>query len=40
MIRVCAWCKRVLGFKEPLDNPETTHTICEQCVKAYKTGGR
>ena len=35
MIRVCAWCKRVLGFKEPLANPETTHGICEQCTKIW-----
>ena len=35
MIRVCAWCKRVLGFKEPLDNSGTTHGICEQCEKAW-----
>ena len=35
MIRVCAWCKRVLGFKEPLDNPGLTHGICEQCTKVW-----
>lgn len=31
MIRQCAWCKRILGEKEPLDDPKVTHTICENC---------
>lgn len=33
MVRICAWCKRVLGEKEPLDDPRITHTICENCNK-------
>lgn len=31
MIRECAWCKRILGEKEPLDDPKVTHGICENC---------
>ena len=31
MIVICAWCKTPLGEKEPLDNKNTTHTVCEQC---------
>ena len=32
MIRQCAWCKKILGEIEPLDNHETTHGICEECA--------
>jgi hypothetical protein len=33
MLILCAWCRRdgepgYLGEREPLDNPETTHSIC------------
>ena len=35
MIRLCAWCKRLLGFKEPLDDARTTHGICEECLKYW-----
>lgn len=31
MKRVCAWCGDYLGEKEPLDNPDVTHSICEKC---------
>jgi cobalamin biosynthesis protein CbiD len=31
MIIVCAWCKKALGRKEPLDNEDTTHGICVEC---------
>ena len=27
MKRICAWCKRSMGEKEPLDNPKETHGI-------------
>ncbi len=33
MIRQCAWCDRVLGEIEPLDDKSITHTICENCQK-------
>ena len=32
VIRQCAWCKKILGEIEPLDNHETTHGICEECA--------
>lgn len=31
MTRQCAWCTRVLGKIEPLDDKRITHTICEKC---------
>lgn len=34
-IRICAWCKRVLGHVEPYDNNKPTHTICKACNKEY-----
>lgn len=33
MKSVCAWCKVVLGDKEPLDDLRTTHGICATCFK-------
>jgi hypothetical protein len=35
MIIVCAWCKEVLGEKEPLDDKGETHTICDKCRGKY-----
>ena len=32
VIRQCAWCKKILGEIDPLDNHETTHGICEECA--------
>ena len=37
MVIVCAWCKRVLGDKEPLENGWITHTICDDCISKLKT---
>ena len=34
---VCAWCKKQIGTKEPLQSEETTHGICPECLK--KVGG-
>ena len=31
MIRICAWCKRPMGEKEPLDDKRITHGMCEKC---------
>ncbi len=31
MIKVCAWCKNILGEKEPLSDKSETHCICMQC---------
>ena len=35
MIRICAWCGKLLGYKEPLDDNSTTHGICEECKKLF-----
>jgi hypothetical protein len=31
--RICAWCKRVLGYVEPYEDSKPTHTICKACNK-------
>ena len=31
MVKVCAWCERFLGIKEPVENPTLTHGICHPC---------
>ena len=31
----CAWCKKIMGEKEPLDDPSTTDTICPECRNKY-----
>ena len=33
MIIVCAWCKKELGEKEPIEDKSITHTICSDCEK-------
>jgi len=33
MICVCAWCKKVIGFKEPHDDPRVSHGACNDCKK-------
>ena len=33
---VCAWCKKGMGEKPPLDNDRTTHSICPDCVMYLK----
>lgn len=35
MIRVCAWCKTILGYKEPYDDHDITHSICLPCNEEY-----
>lgn len=32
-VRLCAWCKRVLGHVEPYEDHSVTHTICLACNK-------
>lgn len=29
----CAWCKESMGTKEPVENNETSHGICPECLK-------
>lgn len=31
----CAWCKKDMGEKEPLDDKSTTHTICPKCSRIH-----
>ena len=31
MIIQCAWCKKVIGEKAPLNDPMVSHTICRDC---------
>jgi len=31
MKRVCAWCGKDMGEKEPLDDDSVTHAICKDC---------
>lgn len=36
MISICAWCKKVMGEKEPLDDKRETHGICPECKEKLK----
>jgi hypothetical protein len=31
MFTVCAWCKKDLGEKPPLDDKSITHGMCKEC---------
>ncbi len=33
MIRVCCKCEKIIGEKEPLDDPSETHGYCEECLQ-------
>lgn len=33
MKRVCSWCKRTIGEKEPVSDPSETSAICPECYK-------
>lgn len=33
MIRQCAWCRRVIGLKTPIENMAVTHGICARCSR-------
>ena len=37
MIRWCSFCQRYIGEKEPYENYELTHGICEKCAKKAAT---
>lgn len=32
MRRVCSWCQRDLGEKEPFEDPAITSTVCRGCL--------
>ena len=31
MIIICSYCKSVIGKKEPIENKDYTHSICDKC---------
>lgn len=31
----CGWCQRPLGEKEPLEDKQETHGICDDCLRNY-----
>ena len=33
---ICAWCKKPMGEKEPLDNTNISHGICPDCFAEVK----
>ena len=33
MIRVCAWCKKVLGEKGKDEDKRITHGVCKKCAE-------
>ena len=33
MKRICGWCKKDLGEKEPLEDKAISHGMCEDCEK-------
>ncbi len=37
MIRVCCYCKRKMGEKEPLEDKTETHGICKKCYRKVTT---
>ena len=38
---VCGWCKKDMGEKEPLEDPDATHGICDDClIKHFPHVGR
>lgn len=36
MTIICAWCKKALGEKEPLEDKSISHTICPGCKEMIK----
>ena len=33
MIRVCAWCGKAMGEREPMEDKSITHGICPECYE-------
>src|SRR3990167_2807613 len=33
MIRICSWCKKIMGTIEPINDPTPTHGICPECSR-------
>ena len=40
MIRICSWCNRPMGEKEPFDDKRITHGMCEECEKDFVGSAR
>lgn len=38
MIKKCSWCKKTLGFVEPLHDDSETSTICPTCMARVAPG--
>ena len=36
MRRVCAWCNRGMGEKEPVEDKDITHGMCLFCLLHFK----
>jgi len=33
MKRICAWCNKDMGEKEPLEDESVTHGMCMECLR-------
>lgn len=33
MIRICSWCDKYMGQKEPLDDLSVTLSVCPECLE-------
>lgn len=40
MIRICAWCGKIIGIKKPILNMSKTHGMCKACWNKQIKGGR
>jgi len=40
MIRICAWCDKKMGEKEPMEDRSETHGICDECLDVLKIEAR
>jgi len=29
---ICAWCKKEIEEKEPYEDPDISHSICQECI--------
>lgn len=36
MIRICAYCGKVMGEKPPFEDRRVTHGMCDACLKEWK----
>ena len=38
MVRICMYCHKILGEKEPLDDKSETHGMCDSCADLFEEG--